>query len=720
MGFHTTTHPRSSSRAMPLAIALLALATLVTPTGCGLSSGWQREPEPRDLLTDVADDGSLSRGLSHPDPSVRRLSARALGRLPADGNVGHVLSAASSEVDSDALVEICFTLGQWRAAEAETFLAQMAEHDRAAVRAAAILALGKLGDDTLTGLAVAALGDPNPEVRQAAALALFRLDGRRYDHPRQADEAALIARDTALARAALKDPDEGVRWRATYALANIRNRPGLPTVLARCARDPRTPLSRVFALRGLGSLQPAAPDIALSEARRHLADEDPRVVLEAASLVARFGPFDETLALTANPSTNVRMVALDGLRRRALGPSGDALMPVGETTWVQPLLSTCEGLLENDPSAAIRREVRALLIAVATLETVQTEQAVESTWTGVVTSQDPLARLQAAALKARQALAVSEEPRDRERLARLIADDELEDRALLNQLLEDKVPSVVAVALEALASRDVATLYHDRERFLEALSDPDPAIRGTVAEMMGPLIREGNAPPWLVSAVADSLQQVSELEPAQRLEMEETRANLARALGLPKLDPLPPGDPPRGPLLDRLLQERAEAERDASPVVVIETSRGDVRVVLDRLAAPRHVESFLELADDGFYDGLDIHRVVPNFVVQGLDPRHDGWGIGGRRVPDEFGPDAYLTGSLGMPNAGSPQSGGCQIFITHVPTPHLDGAYTHFGRVVQGMDVVAALEIGDVIKSVERVPGNASDSSGTHDWLGGS
>ena len=126
--------------------------------------------------------------------------------------------------------------------------------------------------------------------------------------------------------------------------------------------------------------------------------------------------------------------------------------------------------------------------------------------------------------------------------------------------------------------------------------------------------------------------------------------------------------------------------------------------MLDRVAAPRHVASFLDLVETGYYDGLDIHRVVPNFVVQGLDPRHDGWGVGGRRVPDEFGPRAYLTGTVGMPRTGSRHSGGCQIFITHLPTPHLEGDFTPLGQVADGMSVVAELEIGDVIESARRLP----------------
>jgi cyclophilin family peptidyl-prolyl cis-trans isomerase len=105
----------------------------------------------------------------------------------------------------------------------------------------------------------------------------------------------------------------------------------------------------------------------------------------------------------------------------------------------------------------------------------------------------------------------------------------------------------------------------------------------------------------------------------------------------------------------------------------------------------------------GKCDGLPIHRVVSGFVVQGLDPRGDGWGTGGVFLRDEIGRTPYLRGTLGMPNAG-PDSGGCQFFLTLEPTPHLDGRYTVFGRVVSGMDVVDSLDVGDVCTQAEVIP----------------
>jgi cyclophilin family peptidyl-prolyl cis-trans isomerase len=145
---------------------------------------------------------------------------------------------------------------------------------------------------------------------------------------------------------------------------------------------------------------------------------------------------------------------------------------------------------------------------------------------------------------------------------------------------------------------------------------------------------------------------------------------------------------------------------DTAPNVVVETNRGRMEIQLFPDAAPFHVANFLGLVDDGFYDGLPWHRVVSNFVIQGGDPEGTGWGGPGWSVPDEISRRKYRRGTVGMPKAGK-DTGGCQMFITHLPTPHLDGNYTVFGQVVRGLDVIDAIEVGDIIVRASRVePGS--------------
>jgi peptidylprolyl isomerase len=129
--------------------------------------------------------------------------------------------------------------------------------------------------------------------------------------------------------------------------------------------------------------------------------------------------------------------------------------------------------------------------------------------------------------------------------------------------------------------------------------------------------------------------------------------------------------------------------------VRIETIRGDMRAELYKTVAPFTVMNILKLASQrGFYSGLNFHRVVPNFVVQGGDPRGDGWGGPGYAIRSEFSTLSYLTGAIGMASAGK-DTEGSQFFITHSPQPHLDGRYTLFGRVVSGQDVVDRLLVDD-------------------------
>ena len=138
----------------------------------------------------------------------------------------------------------------------------------------------------------------------------------------------------------------------------------------------------------------------------------------------------------------------------------------------------------------------------------------------------------------------------------------------------------------------------------------------------------------------------------------------------------------------------------ATQRAVVHTSKGDVVFHLLVNEAPGSVASFVELIRQGFYDGKNFHRVVPNFVAQGGCPRGDGWGSSDYNLRSEFADLHYGEGAVGLASAGK-DTESCQWFITHAPTPHLDGRYTIFAQVVQGMDVVSRLEIGDRIDKVE-------------------
>ena len=138
---------------------------------------------------------------------------------------------------------------------------------------------------------------------------------------------------------------------------------------------------------------------------------------------------------------------------------------------------------------------------------------------------------------------------------------------------------------------------------------------------------------------------------------------------------------------------------DYSPHVFIETAKGTIEFELAVLDAPQTSRNFVTLARKGFFNGLAIHRVVPNFVVQDGDSRGDGTGGPGYTIRDELNERPFIRGTVGMALSWK-DTGGSQFFIVHSPQPHLDAKYTVFGHVVAGMEVVDRIQQGDVIQRV--------------------
>ncbi len=139
---------------------------------------------------------------------------------------------------------------------------------------------------------------------------------------------------------------------------------------------------------------------------------------------------------------------------------------------------------------------------------------------------------------------------------------------------------------------------------------------------------------------------------------------------------------------------------------VFDTDRGQIKVELFADKAPLTVANFVNLARRGFYDGLNFHRVIPDFMIQGGCPQGTGTGGPGYKFEDEANNGVgHERGVLSMANAG-PNTNGSQFFITHVATPWLNGKHTVFGKVVEGLDAVDAVKQGDAIKSV-KIEGDA-------------
>ena len=144
---------------------------------------------------------------------------------------------------------------------------------------------------------------------------------------------------------------------------------------------------------------------------------------------------------------------------------------------------------------------------------------------------------------------------------------------------------------------------------------------------------------------------------------------------------------------------RALARRNARVVATVNTDKGAFKLELLPDAAPLTVDNFVQLARRGYFNQIAFHRVVPNFVVQGGDPRGDGNGGPGYQIRCEINEEPYGRGAVGMALSGK-DTGGSQWFVTHSPQPHLDGGYTVFARVIEGMEIVDRITRGDRILAI--------------------
>src|SRR2546428_7966475 len=158
------------------------------------------------------------------------------------------------------------------------------------------------------------------------------------------------------------------------------------------------------------------------------------------------------------------------------------------------------------------------------------------------------------------------------------------------------------------------------------------------------------------------------------------------------------------PQAENPLVPPAPPARGVGPYVVIETDRGKLTLELFPGVAPKTVARFLNLVQKGFYNGLTFHRVMPRFLIQGGDPAGDGTGGSGKPIPAEFNEKKHMIGTVGMAHTNDPDSADSQFYICLEPQPFLDGKYTVFGQVVEGLDVLPKIQEGDVMRKVTLQP----------------
>jgi cyclophilin family peptidyl-prolyl cis-trans isomerase len=270
--------------------------------------------------------------------------------------------------------------------------------------------------------------------------------------------------------------------------------------------------------------------------------------------------------------------------------------------------------------------------------------------------------------------------------------------ALLKALADDRI-IIVESALDALATHPERYRREGPPSPPTADADVLAAIEAAVDRFLpfphahAPLLSAAQALRALGDPAAEPVlaRLAVDARPVVRAAALEAYAGIAGIAPPKALPPLAPARP--------VTHERKAELRAARYQATIDTTRGAFIAELDPATAPGTVGSFVELAESGFFDGTEIHRVVPGFVVQAGDPTGTGMGDPGYSLACELSPLPYERGTLGMALSGK-DTGGSQFFVTLSRQPHLDGNYTVFGRVVSGMDVVDLIEEGDLIERV--------------------
>ncbi len=142
---------------------------------------------------------------------------------------------------------------------------------------------------------------------------------------------------------------------------------------------------------------------------------------------------------------------------------------------------------------------------------------------------------------------------------------------------------------------------------------------------------------------------------------------------------------------------------DLENTLYLELKDGRVTLELYPDVAPKHVARIKELARDGFYDGLTFHRVIPGFMAQGGDPKGNGTGGSGQNIPAEFSDKPHLRGTASMARSAMPDSADSQFFICFDAAPHLNGQYSVWGQVVDGMEHVDAIKAGEGAADPDKI-----------------
>jgi cyclophilin family peptidyl-prolyl cis-trans isomerase/HEAT repeat protein len=594
--------------------------------------------------------------------------------------------------------------------DASVYLPVLLKDAEAPVRRAATFGAGLSGDARLLRFLVAALGDPDVETAANAAEALGKIGGKdatdallaalaKPAGPRAACALGLFRRPEARTVAALlavsaeNSSAPELRRAVVYALARKPDPSAASALRAVLRRKGERAESLAWAARGLGLLE----------------DE------ESASDLVR-------LAASRDISVSVQaLIALNTLSKK---------IPVFRSDELTRSARDVALVRANDPLSGVAIAVLRLLGALpdspasrATLE----ENLLRKGWRGQ-TALVSLTRLDAtlspeAALKRLDAATASDSLE-----LRLGAVESLEfleggsaaKEQVATVLLSDRAARVRAATLSSLSKQNSPKRF---AYLLTGLIDRDPAVRAVALEESAPLVDDAGGellrvwkiayeesfaekqPDLIVSALDAAAARKAggrdlvgaHVDDADAVVRAKARRLLVETYGVAAGSFRPIRVASR--LSTEDYERIARAANESFLEAEIATARGAFRMELLAEDAPLTVESFRVLAAKHFFDGMVIHRVVPDFVVQTGDPRGDGSGGPLYAIRDEINPARYTRGAVGMALSGA-DTGGSQWFVALSSQLHLDGGYTVFGRVLEGWDVLDRIEQDDRLVSV--------------------
>lgn len=609
------------------------------------------------------------------DPEVRRRAVLAAGRI-GNPSVLPALQALLKDSSLDVRAEVAFALGQIRSRKGLPFAIELLKDGDGNVTRLAIESLGRIGGLEAVSEIVPFLEHKDAAIREQAALALALIKDRNTTQ-------------ILIDKARKEDP---AQWSYVYALYRLADRLALPLlheILANPTPSPSTgdPSSLLFALKAFWTLKEPLTD---AEYKSMLQHSDQRV---------RQNALDVSAAAGKNTACNAIRESMPSMNALTRSKSIEVMGALGCATIEEKMK------LLGDRQLTIRAAAIQLITKEEKDELLPVFQRAVSDSSWVVRAQAaraiPAMGRDYALLLLRKLMADPDSavrlaaieslgeymPESAEILEPLLRSADFTVRATAADILSKTgdskyIPALIdAYAISAnpaeiegrAAILDALALYHD-SRVLSvlsmALNDPEYAVRQRAIEALkklngNELFQEGSVRP-----LDDFLFLSGKLST-------EAQSKYPADFGKPVLD----------------------------FIAEMQLEKGTVVIRLLGTEAPIHVLNFKTLAEKKFYDGLRIHRVVPNFVIQGGDPRGDGWGTGGMILHDQMNHLVYKRGMVGMPLSGK-DTGGSQFFITMSRQPHLDGNYTIFGEVVSGMEYVDSTEIGDKIKTVRVLKDN--------------